>query len=64
MTQTTISSFESKIHKTNTWLKDVMDELDWDAHERAYHALRAVLHALRDRLSTAETPIWQPNFQC
>lgn len=54
MTQTTISSFESTIHKTNIWLKDVMDELDWDSHERAYHALRAVLHALRDRLSTAE----------
>jgi len=54
MTQATISAFESTIHKTNIWLKDVMYELDWDSHERAYHALRAVLHALRDRLSTAE----------
>ncbi len=54
MTQTTISSFESTIHKTNVWLKDVMEELGWDSHERAYHALRAVLHALRDRLATAE----------
>ena len=54
MTEITISSFESTIHKTNMWLKDVMEELDWDSYERAYHALRAVLHALRDRLSTAE----------
>jgi uncharacterized protein (DUF2267 family) len=54
MTATTISSFESTIHKTNIWLKDVMEELDWDSHERAYHALRTVLHALRDRLSTQE----------
>ncbi len=54
MTQATISSFEGTIHKTNVWLKDVMEELGWDSHERAYHALRAVLHALRDRLATAE----------
>ena len=54
MSNTTIGSFESTIHKTNVWLKDVMEELDWDSHERAYHALRAVLHALRDRLSTEE----------
>ena len=54
MTSTTIGAFESTIHKTNVWLKDVMQELGWDSHERAYHALRAVLHALRDRLSTEE----------
>ena len=54
MTSTTIASFESTIHKTNVWLKDVMEELGWDSHERAYHALRAVLHALRDKLSNEE----------
>lgn len=54
MASTTIGSFENTIHKTNVWLKDVMEELGWDSHERAYHALRAVLHALRDRLSTEE----------
>lgn len=54
MTSTTIGSFESTIHKTNVWLKDVMEALSWESHERAYHALRAVLHALRDHLSTEE----------
>lgn len=37
-------------HTTNIWLKDLMEELDWDDRHRAYKALRAVLHALRDRL--------------
>lgn len=54
MANTTIGTFESTVHKTNVWLKDIMEELGWDSHERAYHALRAVLHALRDRLSTEE----------
>lgn len=54
MTSATVGSFESTVHKTNVWLKDIMEELGWDSHERAYHALRAVLHALRDRLSTEE----------
>jgi uncharacterized protein (DUF2267 family) len=54
MTSTTIASFESTVHKTNIWLKDVMQELDWDSHDRAYHALRTVLHTLRDRLSIEE----------
>jgi len=31
-----------------------MDELGWVERQRAYHALREVLHALRDRLSVGE----------
>ena len=54
MSSATVSSFERTIHKTNVWLKDIMEELGWDSHQRAYHALRAVLHTLRDRLSTEE----------
>ena len=56
MTTATISAFESTLHKTNVWLKDVMAEMHWEDsdHQRAYHALRAVLHALRDRLGVAE----------
>jgi uncharacterized protein (DUF2267 family) len=54
MTSATVGSFESTVHKTNVWLKDVMQELDWDSQDRAYHALRALLHALRDHLSTEE----------
>ena len=54
MSITKVSAFEGTIHKTNVWLKDVMAELGWEDHQRAYHALRAVLHALRDRLTVEE----------
>lgn len=42
--------FETTLQKTNVWLKQISDELHWDDHQKAYHGLRAVLHALRDRL--------------
>jgi uncharacterized protein (DUF2267 family) len=54
MTVTAIASIENTIHTTNTWLKELMEELDWEDRQRAYHALGAVLHALRDRLTVAE----------
>jgi uncharacterized protein (DUF2267 family) len=50
MPQTTIAAFDSTIQTTNVWLHDIMDSLDWVDKHRAYHALGAVLHALRDRL--------------
>ena len=55
MTTAMISAFESTLHKTNVWLKDLMSELEWETdYQRAYHALRAVLQALRDRLTIDE----------
>ena len=56
MTGGTIAAFESTLHKTNIWLKDLLSELGWQDsdHQRSYHALRAVLHALRDRLTVEE----------
>jgi uncharacterized protein (DUF2267 family) len=51
MTQTGLTPFDSTLQTTNVWLNDVQEQLGWgDDHRRAYHALRAVLHALRDRL--------------
>jgi uncharacterized protein (DUF2267 family) len=50
----TVPSFERTVQKTHLWLKDLMDELGWDDERRAYHALRATLHALRDRLTPEE----------
>jgi uncharacterized protein (DUF2267 family) len=50
MSQTGLTPFDSTIQTTNIWLNDVVDRLGWGDHHRAYHALRAVLHALRDRL--------------
>ena len=57
MATATISAFESTLQKTNVWLKDLMVEMHWEHshHQRAYHALRAVLHALRDRLPIEES---------
>jgi uncharacterized protein (DUF2267 family) len=49
-----LTAFDSTIHTTNTWLKELMEDLGWEDRQRAYHALRAVLHALRDRLPLGE----------
>jgi uncharacterized protein (DUF2267 family) len=50
MTQTTLAPFESTIQTTNIWLNDILERLGWRDQHRAYFALRAVLHALRDHL--------------
>src|SRR6516164_4209657 len=50
MSQTGLTAFDSTIQTTNIWLRDIQERLGWQARHRAYHALRAVLHALRDRL--------------
>ena len=54
MSTTTVGAFDRTLHKANIWLKDVMVQLDWQDYQRAYRALRAVLHALRDRLTIEE----------
>jgi len=50
----TLAILERSVQKTNVWLRDVNYELQWFTFQRGYLALRAVLHALRDRLSVAE----------
>ncbi len=45
--------FNKTLQDSNRWLNEVMGDLGPDRH-RAYHALRAVLHATRDRLSVKE----------
>jgi uncharacterized protein (DUF2267 family) len=54
MSQTGLPVFDSTLHATNTWLNDVASELRWADKHQAYRALRAVLHALRDRLSVEQ----------
>jgi uncharacterized protein (DUF2267 family) len=51
---TAIPILDRTIQKTNIWLRDALHELDWVSMQRAYLATRAVLHALRDRLSVEE----------
>src|SRR5439155_1429880 len=54
MSATGIPAFDSTIQTTNEWLNDLTDRMGWQERYRAYHALRAVLHALRDRLPVDE----------
>jgi uncharacterized protein (DUF2267 family) len=49
-----LRQFDATVHKTNEWLQDLMLELHTDDRQAAYRALRAVLHALRDRLTMEE----------
>lgn len=51
---TGIEAFDTSLQTTQIWLNEVMEELGWDNRHRAYLALRAVLHTLRDRLSASE----------
>jgi uncharacterized protein (DUF2267 family) len=53
MSATGLEVFDETVHKTNAWLKEIMETLGPDRH-RAYQALRAVLHTLRDRLTINE----------
>jgi len=49
-----LRAFDATIEKTNIWLKEIMKEMGTDDRHRAYLALSAVLHALRDRLPADE----------
>lgn len=55
MSATGLKVFDSTIQTTNIWLDDIMRDLNWTDRHRAYHALRAVLHTLRNRLPVDES---------
>ena len=46
--------FDKTLQKTSMWLDHVMQETGWEDPHKAYSVLRAVLHALRDRLVVGE----------
>jgi hypothetical protein len=54
MSNTGLDVFDRTVQKTNSWLKNLMDELDWQDSQEAYAALRVTLQALRDRLTVEE----------
>jgi uncharacterized protein (DUF2267 family) len=54
MSATGLEVFDTTLQKTNSWLHDLMQALGWLDRHKAYTALRATLHALRDRLSVEE----------
>ena len=37
--------FDDTIQRTNTWLKDLMQELNWSDRRKTYVVFRCVLHA-------------------
>lgn len=47
--------FDKAMAKTREWLKEIEGELGFDNPNDAYRALRAVLHAIRDRLPIKES---------
>ncbi|MBA4150021.1 MAG: DUF2267 domain-containing protein [Verrucomicrobia bacterium] len=54
MSMTGLPVFDTTIQKTNLWLSELMEDMQWDNRQKAYHALRAVMHQLRDHLPPAE----------
>jgi uncharacterized protein (DUF2267 family) len=54
MPMTGLKAFDTTIEKTNLWLKEIMQEMETEDRHRAYLALSAVIHALRDRLPVDE----------
>lgn len=50
MKLTGLEVFDSTIQRTNSWLKDLMQELNWSDRRQTYLAFRCALHALRDHL--------------
>jgi len=47
---TGFDTFDKTVQESNLWLKDVMERLNTNDRHHAYSTLRAVLHALRDRI--------------
>jgi uncharacterized protein (DUF2267 family) len=54
MSITGLDVFDRTVQTTNSWLKTLMDELNWEDRHKAYGALRVTLQALRDRLTIEE----------
>ena len=52
---TGIHVFDSPVQKANFWIKGLMEELQWSDEDKTHIALRAVLWALRDRMTIEET---------
>jgi uncharacterized protein (DUF2267 family) len=54
MSNTGLRGFDRTLQETNTWLHEISEEMNHPSRKVAYHALRGVLFALRDRLPVEE----------
>lgn len=50
MSESGVAVLDRTVQETNVWLKAIAEQLHFEDRQQAYNALRAVLHALRDRL--------------
>jgi len=50
MSATGVTTLDHTVQEANVWLKAVDEQLHFEDRQHAYSALRATLHALRDRL--------------
>jgi uncharacterized protein (DUF2267 family) len=50
MRLTGLDILDAPIQKTNIWLREFMQEVNWNDRKRSYAAFRCVLHGLRDSL--------------
>ena len=64
MPKTTLPVFQNTLQKSEEWLHEIMNLLDWEDQKQAYKALRAVFHTLRDRLTIQEASDLAVNFPC
>jgi uncharacterized protein (DUF2267 family) len=51
MSHIQVDAFEATLQKTNVFLNAIQERFGWNDPQKAYQALRSVLHALRDRLT-------------
>ena len=54
MSMTSLPVFDTTLQKTNLWLHEVAEDMEWDNRHKAYQALRGVLQTLRDHLPVNE----------
>jgi uncharacterized protein (DUF2267 family) len=54
MTTTGVRSFDTSLETTREWLRDLQEAMGLDDEQRAFRVMRAVLQALRDRLTVEE----------
>lgn len=54
MNTTGLPIFDKTFHKTNKWILDVNQKLKLNDRHKAFSSLRAVLHAVRDRMTYEE----------
>jgi len=54
MKLTGLDVFDSTVQRTNVWLKELIQELNWTDQRKAYLAFRCVLQTVRDVLPVSD----------